>query len=91
MYCKTEQKTKVLIDGSYLIYSTYFNANYIYKKRFPKKKLKDIRDYSPINAFIEIWDAEGNIAVMYPEAGIPGYDLLGLLNKMLLPEQIRKY
>lgn len=56
MYCKTKQKTKVLIDGSYLIYSTYFNANYIYKKRFPKNKIKENEDLSKNYNFIKIFN-----------------------------------
>lgn len=56
MYCKTNQKTKVLIDGSYLIYSTYFNTNFIYKKKFPNKPIKDNEDLSENKKFMEIFN-----------------------------------
>lgn len=46
----------ILIDGSYLIYSTYFNSNYIFKKKYPKfTEGGDNYDWSMNDNFMNIF------------------------------------
>ena len=54
---KQYDNNEVLIDGSYFIYSTYFNSNYLYKKEFPNFKVTDNYDWSKNGDFVRIFAA----------------------------------
>lgn len=47
--------THILIDGSYFIYCSYFNSNYIYRKRYPKFKMTNNYDWTKNEKFVNIF------------------------------------
>ena len=55
MYCKTNKNKKILIDGSYLIYCSYFNSSYLYKKKYPKENFNGSDDISKNDKFLNIF------------------------------------
>jgi 5'-3' exonuclease len=55
MYCKTNKNKKILIDGSYLIYCSYFNSSYLYKKQYPKETFNSSCDISKNDKFLSIF------------------------------------
>ena len=55
MYCKTNKNKKILIDGSYLIYCSYFNSSYLYKKKYPNEKFNGSDDISKNDKFLNIF------------------------------------
>ena len=48
--------TYILIDGSYFIYCSYFNSNYIYRKRNPEFKMTNNYDWTKNEKFVEIFN-----------------------------------
>lgn len=47
--------TNILIDGSYFIYCSYFNSNYLYHKRYPNFKMVNNYDWTKNEQFVEIF------------------------------------